>query len=36
VREADGVALLDARGVELARAGEGPDGEPALLDSRRP
>ncbi len=36
VREADGVALLDASGVEIARAGHGPDGEPALLSSARP
>jgi uncharacterized protein DUF3332 len=33
VREVNGVALLDASGVEIARAGDGPDGEPALLDS---
>ena len=36
VREADGIALLDAGGVEIARAGEGPDGEPALLNSGKP
>jgi hypothetical protein len=36
VREADSIALHDARGVEIARAGDGPDGEPALLDSGRP
>ena len=35
VREVDGVALLDASGVEIARAGDGPGGEPALLDSGR-
>ncbi|HME71496.1 MAG TPA: DUF3332 family protein [Myxococcota bacterium] len=35
VREINGVALLDASGVEIARAGHGPDGEPALLDSGR-
>lgn len=33
VREANGVGLLDASGVEIARAGDGPDGEPALLDA---
>jgi hypothetical protein len=36
VREADGVALRDARGVEIARAASGPDGEPVLLGSGRP
>jgi hypothetical protein len=33
VREVDGVALLDGSGAEIARAGDGPDGAPALLDS---
>jgi hypothetical protein len=31
VREADAVAAYDANGVLIARAGDGPDGEPALL-----
>ena len=35
VREVNGVGLLDASGVEIARAGDGADGEPALLDAGR-
>jgi hypothetical protein len=31
VREADAVAAYDANGLLIARAGDGPDGEPALL-----
>ena len=31
VREADAVAAYDANGLLIARAGDGPDGEPALV-----
>jgi len=36
VREVDGVALLDGSGAEIARAGDGPEGAPALLNSGAP
>jgi len=36
VREFNSIALLDASGVEIARAGDGPEGVPALLDSGKP
>ena len=31
VRESDAIAAYDANGLLIARAGDGPDGEPALL-----
>jgi hypothetical protein len=31
VRETDAIAAYDANGLLIARVGDGPDGEPALL-----
>jgi hypothetical protein len=36
MRQVDGVALLDANGVEIGRAEEGPDRRPVLLSSGHP